>query len=217
MVEEDFVRVRERFLDSTRRALRLGFDAIELHMAHGYLLHSIASPLSNKRNDEYGPGRQAGWRYIFELTEAVRAVVPRGIPLGARFTGSDWTDGGLTPDDAVAFARGLKDAGLDYVDISSGGAQADVRTPTTPGYNVAVAERVRKEASIATRVVGLITTPRQAEDIVASGKADMVAMARAFLDNPHWAWQAARELGADVQRPPQYARVAPKFWQPTAA
>lgn len=216
MTAEDFARVRGRFLDAAKRALRIGFDAIELHMAHGYLIHSIASPISNKRNDEYGPGRQSGWRFIFELAEAVRAIVPRGVPLGARITGSDWTEGGLTPDDAVAFARGLKDAGLDYVDISSGGVTAETRTPTTPGYNVAIAERVRKEAGIATRTVGLITTPRQAEEVIASGKADMVAFGRAFLDNPHWAWAAARELGAEVPRPVQYARVAPKFWQPAA-
>jgi 2,4-dienoyl-CoA reductase-like NADH-dependent reductase (Old Yellow Enzyme family) len=192
--------------------VRCGFDAIELHMAHGYFLHSIATPISNKRTDEFGAGRQAGWRYIFNLTEAVRAVVPRGIPLGARITGSDWVEGGLTADDAVDFAKGLKAAGLDYVDISSGGATADVRTPTTPGYNVPIAERVRREAGIVTRAVGLITTPQQAEAVVAEGKADMVAIGRAFLDNPHWAWDAARQLGAEVERPMQYLRTSAKLW-----
>jgi NADPH2 dehydrogenase len=212
MTPKDFARAREAFVDSARRSVRIGFDAVELHMAHGYLLHSIASPISNKRTDQYGAGRQAGWRYIFETAEAVREAVPRHIPLGARMTGSDWTEGGLTPDDAVEFARGLQHAGLDYVDISSGGATADVRTPTTPGYNVPVAERVRREVGIATRVVGLITSPQQAEEIVRDGKADMVALGRAMLDDPRWAWNAARELGGEVARPPQYLRVSPKLW-----
>lgn len=212
MTEHDFAHVREAFVASARRAVRIGFDAIELHMAHGYIIHSIASPISNQRTDQFGAGRQAGWRYIFETAEAVREVVPRGIPLGARMTGSDWTEGGLTPDDAVAFARGLKQAGFDYVDISSGGVTADTRSPTTPGYNVPAAEKVRREADIATRVVGLIATPQQAEEIVSEGKADMVAIGRAFLDNPHWAWEAARQLGGEVSRPPQYLRVGPKLW-----
>jgi NADPH2 dehydrogenase len=212
MQRKDFDRARDAFVDSARRAVRVGFDAIELHMAHGYLLHSIATPLSNKRTDEFGAGRQAGWRYLFTLAEAVRAAVPRAIPLGARITGSDWTDGGMTPDDAVEFARGLKQAGLDYVDISSGGANADVRTPTTPGYNVPIAARVRAAAGLPTRVVGLIANPKQAEEIVRDGKADMVALGRAMLDDPHWAWEAARQLGAEVTRPPQYARVSRQLW-----
>lgn len=212
MTEADFVRAREQFVDSARRAVRIGFDAIELHMAHGYLLHSIASPISNKRNDQYGPGRQAGWRYLFELVEAVRAVVPRHIAFGARITGTDWMEGGLTPDDAVEFVRGLQAAGMDYIDTSSGSVIADVRSPTTPGYNVPIAEKIRRETGIATRTVGLIWTPEQAEAVIRDGKADMVAIGRAMLDNPHWGWAAARELGADVDRPPQYQRVAPKLW-----
>lgn len=212
MTREDFRQAQQAFVDSARRAVRCGFDAIELHMAHGYLLHSIASPISNTRTDEFGPGRQAGWRYLFQLVEAVRAVVPRGLPLGARITGSDWMEGGLTPDDAVAFARGLREAGMDYVDVSSGGTTAETRNPTTPGYNVPIAERVRREVGIATRTVGLITTPAQAEAVVAEGRADMVALGRAFLDHPHWGWSAARELGAEVERPPQYLRAGPRLW-----
>ncbi len=217
MGDHDFEHAAEAFVASARRAVRVGIEAIELHMAHGYLIHSIASPISNRRTDEFGPGRQAGWRYLFELVEAVRAVVPRGLPLGARMTGSDWTEGGMTPDDAVAFARGLREAGMDYVDISSGGVTGDTRNPTTAGYNVPVAERVRREVGIPTRVVGLITTPAQAQAVVAEGKADMVALGRAFLDNPHWGWAAARELGAEVARPPQYLRVGPKLWAAPAA
>jgi NADPH2 dehydrogenase len=217
MTPKDFARVQERFVSAARRAVRIGFDAIELHMAHGYMFHSIQSPLSNHRNDEYGPARQAGWRYLFDAAAAVRAVVPRGTPLGARITGSDWADGGLTTDDAVDFARGLKEAGFDFVCVSSGGATADIRNPTQPGYNVPAAERIRREVGIATRAVGLITTPQQAEAIVAEGKADMVAVGRAFLDDPHWAWEAARQLGGEVERPDQYLRVSRALWQGVAA
>jgi 2,4-dienoyl-CoA reductase-like NADH-dependent reductase (Old Yellow Enzyme family) len=142
----------------------------------------------------------------------VRAVVPKPIALGARITGSDWMEGGLTPDDASTFTRALKEAGLDYVDISSGGVASDTRNPTTPGYNVPIAEKVKREAGLATRTVGLIATPKQAEAIVAEGKADMVAMARALLDDPHWGWHAAQTLGGEVTRPIQYARVGPALW-----
>jgi NADPH2 dehydrogenase len=142
----------------------------------------------------------------------VRAVVPRGVPLGARITGNDWVDGGLTVDDAVSTAKALKEAGLDYIDISSGNIIPDARLSSAPGYNVPFAERVRRECGLPTRVVGLIAGAKQADDIVAQGKADMVALGRAFLDNPHWAWHAAQELGAEVARPPQYARSAPKIW-----
>jgi 2,4-dienoyl-CoA reductase-like NADH-dependent reductase (Old Yellow Enzyme family) len=210
--EEDLARIREAFVSAAQRSLRIGFDAIELHMAHGYLLHSFMSPFSNKRNDQYGGPLENRMRFPLEVTRAVRAVVPKGVPLGARITGSDWLDGGLTPADAVAVARMLKEAGLDYVDISSGGATSDARTPTTPGYNVDIAADVRRETGIATRTVGLIVTPKQAEAVVADGKADMIALGRAALDNPHWAWHAARVLGAEVKRPPQYARTTGKMW-----
>jgi 2,4-dienoyl-CoA reductase-like NADH-dependent reductase (Old Yellow Enzyme family) len=215
--EADLERVREAFVASARRALRIGFDEIELHMAHGYLLHGFMSPLSNKRTDQYGGSFENRMRFPLAVTRAVRAAVPKHIPLGARITGSDWRDGGLTPDDAVAIAKALKAEGLDFICISSGGALADIRTPTEPGYNVAIAARVKKEAGISTRTVGMIIKPDQAEAIVAKGEADMVSMARAFLDDPHWGWHAAKALGADVARPPQYQRVGPKLWAPAAA
>jgi 2,4-dienoyl-CoA reductase-like NADH-dependent reductase (Old Yellow Enzyme family) len=138
--------------------------------------------------------------------------VPKGTPLGARITGTDWVEGGLSDDDAVVFARELKAAGLDYVDVSSGAITADAQRAPTPGFNVPFAEKVKREVGIATRTVGLIATPKQAEAIVAEGKADMVALGRAFLDDPHWGWRAAAALGADVVRPNQYSRAAPKFW-----
>jgi 2,4-dienoyl-CoA reductase-like NADH-dependent reductase (Old Yellow Enzyme family) len=216
MTEEDMARVNAAFTDAAKRSLRIGFDAIELHFAHGYLLHSFVSPLANKRNDQYGGSFEGRMRFPLEVVKSVRAAVPRHVPLGARITGTEWVDGGLTPDDAVACAKALKEAGLDYIDVSSGNITPDSRWPSDPGFNVPAAERVRRETGIATRVVGMIAGAQQAEDIVASGKADMVAMARAFLDDPHWGWHAAQVLGADVTRPPQYARTAPKLWPGTA-
>jgi NADPH2 dehydrogenase len=212
MTTEDMARVRDHFVDSTRRALRLGFDAIELHMAHGYLLHSFMSPISNRRNDEYGGPLASRLRFPLEIARAVRAVIPNATPLGARITGSDWDEGGLTADDSVAIAKSLKDAGLDYVCVSSGGITADTRNPTDLGYNTAISARIKLEVGIATRAVGLIVSPKQAEAIVADARADMVALARAFLDDPRWGWHAAHALGAEVARPPQYLRVAPKLW-----
>jgi len=212
MTEEDMAHVTAAFTDSTKRAVRLGFDAIELHFAHGYLLHSFVSPLSNKRNDDYGGSLAGRMRFPLDVVRSVRAAVPRGIALGARISGTDWLDGGITAADAVDVAKALKQAGLDYIDVSSGNITPDSRPPTEPGYNVPIAEQIRRETGLAVRTVGMIVTAKQAEAIVAEGKADMVALARAFLDDPHWGWHAAQTLGAEVARPPQYARVAPKLW-----
>ena len=210
--EADMDRVRDAFVNATKRALRIGFDEIELHMAHGYLLHGFMSPLSNKRTDHYGGSFENRMRFPMSVAKAVRAEVPKGVPLGARITGSDWREGGLTPDDAVAVAKLLKAEGLDFICVSSGGVAADIRNPAQEGYNVANGARVKKEAGIPVRTVGLIIKPEQAEQIVASGHADMVSAARIFLDNPHWGWHAAKVLGAEVPRPVQYARAAPKLW-----
>jgi NADPH2 dehydrogenase len=151
-------------------------------------------------------------RFGREVARAVRAAVPKTIALGARITGSDWRGDGLAADDAVAYSKALREDGLDYIDVSSGGVTADTRNPTTPGYNVPIAERIKRETGVATRVVGLIVAPKQAEAVVAEGKADMVAMARSILDDPRWGWHAARELGGEVPRVPQYQRVGPKLW-----
>jgi NADPH2 dehydrogenase len=138
--------------------------------------------------------------------------VSRKIPLGARITGTDWVEGGLTADDAVKMTKALKSAGIDYVDISSANITPESRWPNYPGFNVPIAERVRRECGLPVRAVGMIVNAKQAEAIVAEGKADMIAMARAFLDDPHWAWHAAQTLGAEVARPVQYARVGPALW-----
>jgi 2,4-dienoyl-CoA reductase-like NADH-dependent reductase (Old Yellow Enzyme family) len=212
MTAADIARVREAFVSAAQRAVRIGFDAIELHGAHGYLMHSFMSPFSNKRTDEYGGSFENRLRFPVEVARAVRAVVPHSTALGARITGSDWLDGGLTPADAVAFTKALKEVGLDYVDVSSGGITAEARTPTTPGYNVPIADEVRRATGIATRTVGLIVMPKQADEVIAGGKADMVALARAVLDNPHWGWYAAQVLGAETKRPPQYLRASSKLW-----
>lgn len=214
---DDIARVREAFVNSARRAVRIGFDAVELHYAHGYLAHSFLSPISNHRTDQYGGSLENRMRFGREIAQAVRAAVPKTIALGARITGNDWREAeGLSTDDAVAYSRTLMADGLDYIDVSSGGITADTRNPAGPGYNVPIAERVKREAGIATRVVGLITTPSQAEAVVSEGKADMVAMARAMLDDPRWGWHASVVLGAEVPRVPQYLRAGPKLWAPAA-
>jgi NADPH2 dehydrogenase len=213
---EEIARVREAFVSAARRAVRIGFDAIELHYAHGYLAHSFMSPVSNHRTDEYGGSLENRMRFGRETARAVRAVVPRSIALGARITGNDWREDGLSADEAVAYAKALKADGVDYIDVSSGGVTADTRNPTAPGYNVPIAERIKREVGLPTRVVGLVTTPAQAEAVVAEGKADMVALARGMLDDPRWGWHAAQALGAEVPRVPQYLRAGPKLWAPAA-
>jgi 2,4-dienoyl-CoA reductase-like NADH-dependent reductase (Old Yellow Enzyme family) len=200
------------FAQAAERSARLGFDAIELHAAHGYLLHEFLSPLSNQRTDAYGGSAENRMRLPLEVARAVRAVVPRTIALGARITGSDWADGGLVVEDAIQFASALKGAGLDYVCVSSGGNISHAKIPLGPGYQVAFAAKVRAATGLATRAVGLIAAPEQAEAIVAKGQADFVALARAFLDDPRWVWHAAERLGAQVSYPPQYARVSRAKW-----
>ena len=212
MTRADIERVREAHVAAAQRALRLGFDEIELHGAHGYLLHEFFSPISNRRSDEYGGGLSNRMRFLIETAEAVRAVWPRERPLGMRITGFDWVEGGIETGDAVALARELKGIGLDFLCVSSGGISPDARIAVGPNYQVPFAEAVKREVGIPTRAVGLIARPKQAEAILAEGKADMVAFARAFLDNPHWGWAAARALGAEVARPPQYARAAGQHW-----
>jgi 2,4-dienoyl-CoA reductase-like NADH-dependent reductase (Old Yellow Enzyme family) len=212
MAVADMEHVRGSFVEAAKRAIRLGMDVIELHAAHGYLIHSFLSPIANKRSDGYGGSLAARMRYPLEIAQAVRAVMPRSMPLGARITGNDWVEGGLTPDDAAAFARALKTVGVDFVCVSSGGISADARPSLVANTNVQFAEKVKREAGIATRTVGLIAAPKQAEAIIAEGKADMVALARAMLDDPHWGWRAAHALGAEVARPKQYQRASPKVW-----
>jgi 2,4-dienoyl-CoA reductase-like NADH-dependent reductase (Old Yellow Enzyme family) len=198
-----------KFADSARRAERIGFDAVELHSAHGYLLHEFLSPLSNRRGDEYGGSLANRMRFPLEVAAAVRAVWPGNKPLGVRMSCTDWIEGGWDIEQSVAFAKELKRLGCDWIDCSSGGLMKNHVIPVAPGYQVSFAERIRKDAGITTVAIGLITEAKQAEKIVAEGKADMVALARGFLWDPRWAWHAALELGAMPRIPPQYLRARP--------
>ncbi len=210
--EAGIARVREAFVAAGRRAARLGFEVIELHMAHGYLLHEFHSPLANHRSDGYGGGRDARMRLLLEVAGDVRGAVPDSVAVGARITGSDWLEAGLDVDDAVALAAALREIGLDYVCVSSGGIAPSAGIRIGPGFQVPFARRVREETGIATRAVGMIFEPAQANEIVASGAADMVALARAMLDDPRWALHAAEALGVDAPWPPQYDRANPRLW-----
>jgi 2,4-dienoyl-CoA reductase-like NADH-dependent reductase (Old Yellow Enzyme family) len=198
------------FVSSTVRARRIGFDVAELHGAHGYLVHQFLSPLSNRRKDEYGRNRM---KFPLEVAAAMRESWPKDRALGARISAHDWADGGLGPDDAVAFARELERLGFDYACVSSGALVGHAKMPPiTPGYQVPLAEKVKKNTAIKVRAVGMIADPEQAEAIVASGKADMVALARAFLDNPRWVWHAAERWGVKLDYPPSYARSRFDQW-----
>jgi NADPH2 dehydrogenase len=201
--------VKDAFVKAAGRAERLGFDVVELHASHGYLLHQFLSPLTNQRTDAYGKERM---KFPLEVAAAVRAAWPRSRCLGARISANDWVEGGLGPDDAIAFARELKRVGLDYVCVSSGALVPHARIPVGPGYQVGFAHQVKHGAGMAVRAVGMIADPDQAEAILAAGEADMVAMARAFLDNPRWVWHAAERFGVTLDYPPQYARSRPDAW-----
>ena len=199
----------DRFVDSAARAKRIGFDVLELHSAHGYLLHQFLSPLSNVRKDEYGKERM---KFPLEVAGAVRDAWPKERALGARISGNDWLEGGLGPEDAVAYARELERLGFDYVCVSSGGLLSHARLNLGPGYQVPFAHQVKKSTRLGVRAVGMIYDPEQAESILAEGKADMVAMARAFLDNPRWVWHAAERYGIKLDYPPPYARSRHDAW-----
>lgn len=191
-------RVKQAFVEAAERSLRLGFDVVELHGAHGYLLSQFLSPLSNQRTDEYGGTADKRRRFPLEVFEAVRRVWPTDKALGMRLSAVEWVEGGVTIEDTVETARQLKALGCDFVDISSGGNAPGQKITLGPGYHVPFAARVRKEAGIKTWAVGLITEPEQAEKIIASGEADCTAHARPFLLDPRWAWNAARTLGVET-------------------
>lgn len=206
-------RVREAFVEAARRADRIGLDLIELHAAHGYLLGQFMSPLANQRTDAYGGSLENRLRYPLEVFDAVREVWPAHKPLGVRCNGSDWHENGWKVEDAVVFAQLLRERGCDFIDMSSGGT-VHAKVPLGPGYQVPFAEAVRRGAGMNTMAVGLIQTAAQAEQIVASGQADLVALGRAMLNNPHWPWQAAEELGSTVEVPWQYYRASTRAGVP---
>jgi len=213
--EDDLARLRQSFVEATLRALRADFDLVEIHCAHGYLLHQFLSPLANRRTDAYGGSLENRMRFPLEIIRAVRHAWPEDKPLGIRISATDWADGGFNPDEAVRFVAAAKAAGVDYVCVSSGGMTPQGVPPAiTPGYQVQFAAKIRRETGIVTRAVGMIVDPHQAEAILAEEQADFVALARALLDNPRWAWHAADALGFPqlAPCPPQYRRARPESW-----
>jgi 2,4-dienoyl-CoA reductase-like NADH-dependent reductase (Old Yellow Enzyme family) len=202
-------RVRDAFVNAARRAERLGIDAIELHSAHGYLLHQFLSPISNKRTDQYGGSLQNRMRYPLEVFDAVRAAFPAEKPVGIKVSATDWVEGGWDLAQTIEYAKELKKRGVDWIDASSGGVSPQQKIPLGPGYQVPLAQGIKEATGVTAMAVGLITEAKQAEDIVVSGKADMVALARAMLYDPRWGWHAAAELGGQVEAPPQYWRSQP--------
>ncbi len=199
----------DAFVQSAIRADRIGFQAIELHAAHGYLLHQFLSPISNLRNDRYGGSLGNRMRLPLDVFVAVREAWPHDKPIGVRISATDWVPGGLTLDDTIAFAKELKSLGCDWIDVSSGGISQHQDITTGPGYQVHLSRAIRDSVGIATIAVGMIVDPEHAESIIADGDADVVALARGMLYNPRWPWHAARKLGAQVQFPNQYLRCIP--------
>jgi 2,4-dienoyl-CoA reductase-like NADH-dependent reductase (Old Yellow Enzyme family) len=198
------------FRSAAERSLQAGFKLIEIHAAHGYLLHQFLSPLSNQRTDTYGGSFENRIRLMLEVVAAVRQVVPEDFPIIVRISATDWTEGGWTPDESVQLATWLRDRGVDLIDCSTGGNVPHAKIPVGPGYQVEFAERIRREVGIPTGAVGLITTPAEAEAIVASEQADLVLLAREELRDPYFPLHAAHELGADVAWPVQYERAKPR-------
>jgi 2,4-dienoyl-CoA reductase-like NADH-dependent reductase (Old Yellow Enzyme family) len=213
--QQELDRVRSAFVDAATRAVRIGFDVIEMHLAHGYLLHEFHSPVSNQRQDAWGGSPEKRRAFPLAVTRAVRAAVPAHVAVGARITGCDWIDGGLTAGDAVALASELKALNCAYVCVTSGGLDG-AHVPVGPHYQVPLAERVRRETGIVTRAVGMIVDPVEADRIIRNGAADQIAIARAALDDPRWGWHAAEALGFDLPFPPQYLRARPSKWPGTA-
>ncbi|ORY48026.1 NADH:flavin oxidoreductase/NADH oxidase [Rhizoclosmatium globosum] len=203
----------DAFVNAAKLADNAGFDVIEIHGAHGYLLHSFLSPFSNQRKDEYGGSLENRMRFPVAVAKAVRQVWPDDKPLFFRLSVSDWAKGGLTSEESVLVCRALKEVGVDLIDCSSGGVVApeDPSKFFEPGYNVAFAEQIRVESGVATAAVGNITEAQQAEDILKEGKADLVLLAREFLRNPQWVLESAQKLGAEVEWPIQYRRGKPRI------
>ena len=202
-------RVIEQFAAAARRARTAGFQVVEIHAAHGYLLHQFLSPLANQRSDAYGGSFDNRTRLVRQVVEAVRREWPQSLPLLIRLSATDWLDGGWNADETVALCRTLKDLGVDLIDVSTGGLLPTAKIPAGPGFQTEFAARVRHEAGVPTAAVGLITSPAQADHIVRSGQADMVLLGREMLRNPYWPLHAAQALGQAAPWPQQYLRAAP--------
>lgn len=207
LTKDEIHEVVARFRDAARRSLAAGFQVVEIHGAHGYLIHEFLSPLSNQRTDEYGGSFGNRVRLALEVVDAVRSVWPEPLPVFLRISATDWIEGGWSADDSVELARRVAARGVDLIDCSSGGVAPQQKIPVAPGYQVPFAERIRREAGILTGAVGMITTAPQADAIIAEGKADIVLLAREFLRDPYFPLHAARELGEKAPPPVQYGRA----------
>ncbi len=215
MTRDDITRVVEHFAAATQRAAEAGFDVVELHAAHGYLVHEFLSPLSNIRTDEYGGSLDGRAKFLLEVVDAMRAAWPEERPLFVRLSATDWVDEGWGLEDTIAVSHLLRDRGVDLVDCSSGGTVADAVIPVGPGYQVPFARAVRSGAGIATGAVGRITDAAQADQIIAEGSADAVLLGKELLRNPHWPLLASVELGESVPWPDQYATSRPRPTRPS--
>jgi 2,4-dienoyl-CoA reductase-like NADH-dependent reductase (Old Yellow Enzyme family) len=207
LAREEIEQLVDRFADAAQRARAAGFDVIEIHAAHGYLLHQFLSPLTNHRDDEFGGSFENRIRFPLAVARRLRGAWPATLPVFVRISATDWVDGGWSLADSVEFSRRLKDIGIDLVDCSSGGLVIDAKIPVAPGYQTPLAAAIRRDAGIATGAVGMVTSPEQAEQILATGLADAVLLARELLRNPYWPLVAARKLGATIDWPKQYLRA----------
>ena len=214
--EAGIERTIELFVGAARRAAAIGLDYVELHFAHGYLVHTFLSPIGNQRSDQWGGSLENRMRLAVSIARAVRAVLPASMPIGARLSATDWVDGGFNPDEAVIVTRALKREGVSFICASSSGIHPHAKVPTGPSYQVPFAEKIRREAGIVTRAVGLIDDPLVAEAILVEGKADIVALARAMLADPRWPWRASSMFGGSAGPVRQYARSRPVIakWAP---
>ncbi len=202
----DIERVKKKFISASLKAVEIGFDLIEIHGTHGYLLHQFLSPISNKRKDKYGGNLENRMRFPLEIFSSIKSVLPNDFPLGMRITGTEWENNGIDQNEATIFAKELEKIGCDYVCVSSGGNTPNPKIPIGPHYQVHLAKKIKKDTKMVVRTVGMITDPIQANNIIINKNADMVAMGRAFLSNPRWVWDAAKVLNHDIEVPPQYAR-----------
>eukprot|EP00873_Tetraselmis_striata_P030725 jgi/Tetstr1/450989/TSEL_038025.t1 len=207
---DGLARIRNAFADAARRSDRLGLDAIQIHAAHGYLLHEFLSPISNRRDDEYGGSLENRMRFPLEVFDAIRAAFSADKPVTVRVSGTDWVEGGWDGEQTVDFAKALEARGCSAIHVSSGGVSVAQKIPIGPNYQVPLARQVKQAVSMPVVAVGLITEAEQAEAIVSTGDADMIAVARAVLYNPHWPWHVAAALGGQVKAPPQYLRSQPR-------
>lgn len=202
--------IKEAFVGAAIRAVRIGIQLIEIHAAHGYLLHQFLSPLSNHRTDLYGGSLENRMRFPLEILAAVRSVVPNEIPVGVRISATDWVDGGFSLPESILVAQQMELLGADFIHVSSGGLSHNQKIPVGPGYQVPLAKAIRSQINVPVIAVGLINDAIQAETILKNGEADCIALARAMLSDPHWPWHAAEKLGAKIHAPPQYWRSEPE-------